>query len=142
MNTKTHYILLANMKSLKGLSPQQLRAIEKSMIEYSIIELEEFKSNEIQKAIRFSFLGIPKLCFKNIIYFVRTLSLNLSKKLATQLAYLENREVYVIRDSLFGFTILTSLDIKYKKKKGIIRRNLDFIKRKELIAYTAKPPKK
>jgi TRAP-type C4-dicarboxylate transport system substrate-binding protein len=102
MNTKTHYILLANMKSLKGLSPQQLRAIEKSMIEYSIQAVHDYKYREIKEMANSGIKYIPAITWNNFILWLRKRSFNSAKRRAQLLADIENRKVYAIRNSMIG----------------------------------------
>ena len=103
-----------------GLVRKKLKQIESAMVEYALTNLSEYKNREILELIKFSFWGIPKLTIDNIIFWLRKLSFKVAKKQAINRCVSEGYKIYVIRNSQFGFTLLSSAEANLNKKLRIL----------------------
>jgi len=134
--------LLANLKTLEGISNDKIKRIEAAMIEYALKQVANYKHREIKNVFLYSFKYFPRLTWNNIIWWLRRLSFNMAKRQAQERANIENRKCYVIRKSLIGYTVLSTLDINLNKKIRIVDKNVTAMKLYEAADCVVYPEKK
>jgi hypothetical protein len=134
-----HNTLLANLKTLDGISEKTLKRIESAMIEYALKQVADYKGREIKNVFLYSFKYFPRLTWDNIIWWLRRLSFNIAKRQAQTRANIENRKCYVIRKSLIGYTVLSTLDINLNKKLRILEKDVNAIKLHEVSDFVVYP---
>lgn len=142
MKTNTKIILLSNLKTFEGLSQKKLLAIEKSMIEYAHQVLEVYKNRETKDVITHSFKYFPAITKDNVILYLRKKAFNKAKKKAQYLADIENRKVYVIRESIIGYKVLTTLDVDYHKRIRVLSKDASALKLTQIADFIAMPNRK
>jgi len=134
-------ILLANLKTFEGIPEKTLKRIEAAMIEYGLRQVADYKDREIKNVCLYSFKYFPRLTWDNIIWFLRKISFNLAKRQAQTRANVENRKCYVIRKSLIGYEILSTLDINLNKKIRVLDKDVNAKKLHEVADFVAYPKK-
>jgi len=132
-------ILLINLKTFDGIPEKTLKCIEAAMIEYGLRQVAEYKNREIKDVCLYSFKYFPRLTCNNIIWWLRKLSFNMAKHQAQIRANIENRKCYVIRKSLIGYEILSTLDIDLNKRIRLLNKNIDAQKLHEVADFVAYP---
>jgi hypothetical protein len=65
----------------------------------------------------------------------------MAKRQAQTRANIENRKCYVIRKSLIGYEILSTLDIDINKKIRVLDKNVNALKLHEVADFVAYPYK-
>jgi len=137
-----HNTLLANLKTLDGLPDDKIKRIESAMIEYALKQVADYKDREIKNVFLYSFKYFPRLTWDNIIWWLRKISFNIAKRQAQTRANLENRKCYVIRKSLIGYTVLSTLDINLNKKIRVVDKNVNAMKLYEAADCVVYPKNK
>jgi hypothetical protein len=133
--------LLANLKTLEGISNDKIKRIEAAMVEYALKQVSDYKDREIKNVFLYSFKYFPRLTWDNIIWRLRKLSFNMAKRQAQTRANTENRKCYVIRKSLIGYEILSTLDIDLNRKIRVLDKNVNALKLHEVADFVAYPEK-
>jgi hypothetical protein len=136
-----HNTLLANLKTFDGIPDDKIKRIEMAMIEYALKQIADYKDREIKNVCLYSFKYFPRLTWDNIILWLRKLSFNMAKKQAQTRANVENRKCYIIRKSLIGYTIFSTLDINLNKKIRVVDKNVNFKKLHEVADFVVYPEK-
>jgi len=137
-----HFILLTNLKTLKGIPDDKIKRIESAMIEYALKQVADYKHREIKNVCLYSFKYFPRITWNNIIWWLRKLSFTMAKKQAQTRANIENRKCYVIRKSLIGYTVLSTLDINLNKKIRVLGKDVTAIKLHEVADCVVYPKNK
>jgi hypothetical protein len=65
----------------------------------------------------------------------------MAKRQARTRANIENRKCYVIRKSLIGYEILSTLDITLNKRIRVLDKDVNFKKLHEIADFVAYPKK-
>jgi len=135
-------ILLTNLKTLEGIPDEKIKRIESAMIEYALKQVSDYKNREIKNVFLYSFKYFPWLTWNNIIWWLRKISFNMAKRQAQTKANVENRKCYVIRKSLIGYEILSTLDIDLNRKIRILDKDVNAKKLHEVADFVAYPKNK
>lgn len=132
-------ILLANLKTLEGIPDKKIKRIEAAMVKYALKQVAAFKSREIKNICLDSLKYFPRLTWDSIIWWLRKKSFDMAKRQAQTRANIENRKCYVIRKSLIGYEILSTLDVDLNKKIRVLDKDVNAKKLHEVADFVAYP---
>lgn len=76
---------------------------------------------------------------ERFVYWMRNQYFKHSKKIADLRAHQENCLVYVYRTGALSYKLISSRDYKAMERRGMINKDVDFMKKRELADYVATP---
>ncbi len=128
--------------TFEGLKPHHITGAETAMTLFAMEKLKEHKEREIKGEMKSFFKLLFHFSYDNMILYARSKVLNRAIKNAKLRAKIENKKVYVFRDSLIGFKTLSSTDVKFNKKIRVMKKDIDFMELENISAFIAYPPKR
>lgn len=138
--TKDRLILRSRLsKANQTLTPEQTRAVELAMIDASIYSVENYRTNQA-KAINREAVGLIGKIFKDEwVLTIRRWYFKRAKKQAQILADTSNRKIYVLRSSDIAYSLLSTADVDFNKKKRVLGKNIGAKELTETADFVAMP---
>ena len=137
-------IILQSIESQSDcyLQPKEKQIALAAMIKYGERAVENYRRNESQ-AIKLEAVKLfPALLSGNVKMWLRKQSFLLAKRKAIRRSKIENKKVYVIRETDIKYGIYSTSDVKYNKKIKVFDRKIGAIELTEAADFVAYPPKK
>ena len=137
-------IILQSIESQSDcyLQPKEKQIALAAMIKYGERAVENYRRNESQ-AIKLEAVKLfPALLSGNFKMWLRKQSFLLAKRKAIRRSKIENKKVYVIRQSEIGYILLSTSDVKHGKNINVFNRKVGAIELTEAADFVAYPPKK
>ncbi len=135
--------ILKSKESIHGVTfdAKERNAIYRAMVQYAAREVAKYHNREIKSIGKRGIRLLLSLKWDNIILWIRQKSFNLAKKKAQLRANTEMRKIYVIRNSMIGYSILSTFEINQNKKLRILKKDIDAMKLHEIADFIAWPQK-
>ena len=137
-------IILQSIESQSDcyLQPKEKQIALAAMIKYGERAVENYRRNESQ-AIKLEAVKLfPSLLSGNVKMWLRKQSFLLAKRKAIRRSKIENKKLYVIRETYIKYGIYSTSDVKYNKKIKVFDRKVGAIELTEAADFVAYPPKK
>jgi hypothetical protein len=117
-------LLISNIGTLEGLTAKQIQGIETSMTLFAVQEIGKFKTREITGTMTSFFKLVMNFSWDNTVLYIRYRSFLLAKRQARIQANIQNRKYYIIRSSLIGYKVLSTMDIDLNKRVRILDKHI------------------
>lgn len=136
--------ILKSKASIYGVDfdAKERTAIYKAMVQYAARQVAEYHNREIKSVGIGGIRLLLSLKWDNIVLWIRQKSFNLAKKKAQHRANTEIRKIYVIRNSMIGYSILSTFEVNQNKKLRILKKDIDAMKLHEVADFIAYPKKR
>lgn len=123
------------------LQPKEKQIALAAMVKYGERAIENYRKNENQ-AIKLEAVKLfPALFAGQFKMWLRKQSFLIAKRKAIRRSKIENKKIYVIRQSEIGYVLLSTSDVKHGKKINVFNRKVGAIELTEAADFIAYPPK-
>ena len=123
------------------LTHKQTIAVREAIAQYAILAIDRYRSNETKAVALEAVKFFPSLFRMELKLWLRKVSFVRAKKLAINRAEIENRKMYVIRNTDIKYVVISTGEVGSLKKMIKYKGAMDFLTLSKISDYIAYPNK-